>query len=439
MPVSAATNRLVWVRAGGVCSFSDCRVELATGAEDGSGLALGKVAHIVAASTNGPRGSKALPGGDRHGFANLMLLCPTCHEIADQEVATFTVERLVGIKEAHEAWVRAQLAPKRSGRVERHHEEELVHSTLLPVQTMPPRVFSAPSVFEERDVKPRLLAPPAGEMLPFIVRESRVFTFWDLTADLGPFTDVVDKGGEIVEQSARDWWRDQDLARWYVTLLNRSLNKLTGRLGLNLDRDHDRYFFEPDFDEDGQPLPVERNYRALNRDQVSRTVVWQPVRRKTGESKNFWIHLAVSLRFHRVGGEEWVLSVRPERRFTRDGVVPLVPKATGRKSTSAKAHMYNYDVLAEVQFWRDFLSRGSPFIEFDFGAQNLIVDSASLSATVAWPGIPGDVKPFGNIYADFDLFSAKRYHDIVNKNRRPEAELELWELEDLDDLERGDS
>ena len=30
MPVSAAINRLVWVRAGGICSISDCSAELAT-------------------------------------------------------------------------------------------------------------------------------------------------------------------------------------------------------------------------------------------------------------------------------------------------------------------------------------------------------------------------------------------------------------------------
>ena len=86
-------------------------------------------------------------------------------------------------------------------------------------------------------------------------------------------------------------------------------------------------------------------------------------------------------------------------------------------------------------FWKDYLSKGTPFLEFDFGKQNLLVSSASLSVEVEWPGVPGDEKPYGNVRTEFDLFSARRYFDVVNKNQRPAAELELWELEDLGALD----
>jgi hypothetical protein len=48
---------------------------------------------------------------------------------------------------------------------------------------------------------------------------------------------------------------------WFVNLLNRSLNKLTGRKGLYLDKSHHRYFFQ-------SPEPgkaVEVSYRPQRR------------------------------------------------------------------------------------------------------------------------------------------------------------------------------
>jgi hypothetical protein len=353
----------------------------------------------------------------------------------DESPHTYTTKRLIGFKATHEEWVSQRLAVDRRGQVEGPSKAETLHSTILPVETLPPIVYSAPAVCAEEDVKGRLLSSDGGEMLPFIVRENRLQTFWDLESDLGPFEPVVERGGEVVASRASEWWDDPDLSRWYVTLLNRSLNKLTGRLGLNLDKEHNRYFFEAETGELGEAMPAERVYRSLNRANAKRSVVWRPTVRKTGKPKNHWVHLAVSLRFHRVTADAWVLSVRPERRFTVDGRKPLVPKATGRRSTSAKSHMYNYDVLKEVQFWKDYLSNGTPFIEFDFGKQNLLVSSASLSVEVTWPGVPDDDKPYENVRTEFDLFSARRYFDVVNKNRRPEAELELWELEDLGELE----
>ena len=69
--------------------------------------------------------------------------------------------------------------------------------------------------------------------------------------------------------------------------------------------------------------------------------------------------------------------------------------------------MFNYDLLGEVQFWRDFLSDSRPRIIMSFGPNQYIVVSTSLmEGTVTWPGIPAEhAKPFKNIdYVD-DLFS----------------------------------
>jgi hypothetical protein len=69
--------------------------------------------------------------------------------------------------------------------------------------------------------------------------------------------------------------------------------------------------------------------------------------------------------------------------------------------------MYNYDLLEELNFWRDFLSDGKPRISLDFGnGQRILISTALMSSEIAWPGIPEEfAKPFRNIEYDEDLFT----------------------------------
>ena len=67
--------------------------------------------------------------------------------------------------------------------------------------------------------------------------------------------------------------------------------------------------------------------------------------------------------------------------------------------------MYNDLYLAEVNFWRDYLSRGQPRIILDFGNQTAIIDAQLLALDVRWPGIPGDEKEFKNQASEEDLFT----------------------------------
>ena len=75
--------------------------------------------------------------------------------------------------------------------------------------------------------------PSPDEVAPFILREDRVFAFQDLMAKGNPFRPVI--SGAVERHRVSDWIEDPDRSRWFVDLLNRSLNKMTGRLGLDLD------------------------------------------------------------------------------------------------------------------------------------------------------------------------------------------------------------
>jgi len=67
--------------------------------------------------------------------------------------------------------------------------------------------------------------------------------------------------------------------------------------------------------------------------------------------------------------------------------------------------MFNDLYLAEVNFWRDYLSKGQPRFILDFGRQTAVVDTRLLAFDVKWPGIPGDDKPFKNQVYEEDLFT----------------------------------
>ena len=262
-------------------------------------------------------------------------------------------------------------------------------------------VFGVTCTLDERDIRTKLLRPDnPGVMLPYIVRDRQLFTFDNLTHSQSPFRQVANLSLARPIPASR-WWDNLDRARWYVELLNRSLNKLTGRKGLQLDKEHRRYYFQPA--QEGENLSI--RYKSLTGREVSRKVAWNSFFKRTGEVKKYWEHLAVSLVFQCVADGQWCLSIRPERRFTFDGFRPITPKGTGRRATSRKSRMFNSNVLTEVHFWRDFLSNGTPRIFLDFGNQNLAISTELLNTTVAWPGVPSDAKPFTNIRYEEDLFT----------------------------------
>lgn len=404
MAVSARTRTVVWAKAGGHCSLPECRQRLIVQPEGGDASILGELAHIVAQQPDGPRGGLPPPGGEIDGEGNLVLLCPTHHTQVDKEAGRFTIERLVQVKTDHERWVTETLSPRErligGGDTEPTIAEE-VYSTLLPVVGYPRFVYAAACSVSESEVREQLVPPSSREvMLPYIVRSRQLFSFVNLRERHGPFYKVID-AGTVEKHESTEWWSNDDLRRWYVALLNRSLNKLTGRRGLRLDKEHHRYYFEPQGDGEAREI----RYRTLTGKRQTRKVAWQPVLRHSGEKRKYWEHLAVGIRFTKLSDTAWVLSIRPERRFTRDGFEPITPKGTGRRATSRKSRMYNEQVLREVNFWRDFLSDGRPRLVFNFGEQSLMVQSELLSGSIEWPGVPDDARPFTYTKYEEDLFT----------------------------------
>lgn len=405
MGVPVAEQNRLYARSGNRCAFKNCGRILVDRQGPGEPLVLlGNVCHIVARSPGGPRADVFIPPHEIDRYDNLILLCNTHHQLVDFQPHTFTSDRLKAIKEEHESWVEQRLGSGPSIAVlEPEPREDTLYATALPVQQMPERIYAATSDFRtEHEVKARLAPARRGEMLPFILREGKLFAFHPVRAKAGPFAPVT--RGPQESHRFGEWARDPDRAPWLAALLNRSLNKLTGRLGLALDMEHHRYFFP--MVEPGEPVSV--SYRPLNAKQAERSVVWQPVSKRLGTARNFWYHRAVALRFAEVGPDRWILTLRPELRVTTDGSQPLPSTTIGSKVTRKKARLYNYDLLSEIQFWRDFLSRSTPRLLFPFGnrAQRIVVSTDLLSGVIQWPGIPSQhQRPFRNVNYVDDLFT----------------------------------
>ena len=106
--ITTKIQNLLWGRAAGRCEFEGCNCNLTCDELTKDTENEGQIAHIIAASENGPRGNQdSVTLQDK--IENLMLLCPEHHKLIDGDNRTkYTVECLLDMKRKHES--RVQLA-----------------------------------------------------------------------------------------------------------------------------------------------------------------------------------------------------------------------------------------------------------------------------------------------------------------------------------------
>lgn len=98
--------KILWGRSGGICAFPHCNESLSP--VDSEAL-IGEIAHIVAVSSDGPRGDSQYPQDKLNTYENLILLCPTHHTLVDDGSCQYSADDLRKWKEDHENWVNQRL------------------------------------------------------------------------------------------------------------------------------------------------------------------------------------------------------------------------------------------------------------------------------------------------------------------------------------------
>jgi tetratricopeptide (TPR) repeat protein len=95
--------KFLYAVSGNQCAFDGCETAL-TKLENGNEdvVLQGKLAHIVAASEDGPRGKSDLSDLERARPANIILLCDPCHDLVDRSPKRYPVEILQQMKRCHE-------------------------------------------------------------------------------------------------------------------------------------------------------------------------------------------------------------------------------------------------------------------------------------------------------------------------------------------------
>jgi len=93
------TIRALFAISGNQCAFSGCEELLYDVTAD---KVVGKICHIRARQPGGKRYDPNQSAEERHGIANLVLLCSRHHDIVDSDEATYTVDHLLQMKAEHE-------------------------------------------------------------------------------------------------------------------------------------------------------------------------------------------------------------------------------------------------------------------------------------------------------------------------------------------------
>jgi len=105
-----ADVKILYGLAAARCAFPNCRKEVVLeGTSTDKTKQIGKIAHIVAHSENGPRSDYRHQKEKLDTYENWVLLCPTCHDTVDAHENQYTVAFLRKLKIDHEAWVQDTL------------------------------------------------------------------------------------------------------------------------------------------------------------------------------------------------------------------------------------------------------------------------------------------------------------------------------------------
>ena len=300
---------------------------------------------------------------------------------------------------------------------------EQLASNLLPIISIPKIIWHGPTNYTNSKVYEFLRSKVDGTLPTFIVKEKKIFCFWNLTDKECPFRDIL-SAGVIDSVSVYDWLKYEDRGRWLVELLNKGLKHYCQQLQLRFDSDHRRYFFVP---HNGKDRKIKWHTGKRN---ATRTVVKKHTRGKNNEI--FWSHQTLKATFTIIDNDLF-LQLVPGWTFTINGIDSLPSKQIGPLSTKWTTKEHNPSVFYHIRFWSSYLSRQSKSIILQLGNSTCEIDTTPCLIELD-KGLEGDFDHVDKVFeiADNEILST----DIVREAILEEEE--SFEEEDSENNFDGD-
>ncbi len=201
---TAQQLKVLW-GIGAICARPGCGKRLVEEAtEHDSAAVIGKMAHIKAFSPDGPRHDPSLSPAEVNSADNIILLCPTDHDIVDAQESTYTVEELHDWKRKQEAFILGAIDAR--VRAVGFQELEVVTQGLLAIPGKLPSDLALPLRPEEKMSRNELTAKVSDTLNAGYLRFEDVQAFVSRTETLQPgYGEALAEGfrgryRELVEQ-----------------------------------------------------------------------------------------------------------------------------------------------------------------------------------------------------------------------------------------------
>jgi transcriptional regulator with XRE-family HTH domain len=257
--------------------------------------------------------------------------------------------------------------------------DEILPCNVLPVISMPEFIWIAPlakgissdkgeikdNIHHHLDSKGEPIYTPV-----FALNSSQVLSFYDLSAEEGPFSTVV-----VPKDTRRipviSYLTTDDTQRVFVSLLNMHIGRHCYSPGVGLvtarDDDRRRYFFPV------EEIGKDKEFR-WRRSARPRTVL-KHYRDREG-CITFCRHLAAELPIAQLGSR-FYLKINPTWLFTTDGSANTLMKGrrVGVLAMRWMGRERNVQILYHTRFWAYVLARGRSVINVLAGDQSLLIDT----------------------------------------------------------------
>jgi hypothetical protein len=194
----------------------------------------------------------------------------------------------------------------------RLRKSEVLTANLLPLTTLPPRLYLAETTLKDAKEVGEVLGT-AGIKMQFILKNKRILTVQDLYDSR--YSELCDRG--TVEDFPVEVWsasNDPERQRDFVALLNRCLRGMLQGMPENIwfDRDNACYYFPPSENRRAYDYAYRGDKKA-----TAREVFKVLINRKEGHVMGYR-HSAMRGQFLRYG-DKWYLEVTPTYFFSKNG------------------------------------------------------------------------------------------------------------------------